>query len=381
MTLFWMRWADLVSTHGLREGYRQAFTDYPPGVFIIFKLAHTTLEPMPQFSLVKGLIVWSVVAGTLVYGFWSRSLGLIVGLVFALLLNSAILAYLDVLYLGPLFGSLWALQVRRVTLASFWFTVAIMLKWQPIIIPPFFIVHAMGVSLEEVKSYRSWISALARLAAGAIAPIALCLLLVEPAMLWRAFSLATSHPALSLQGLNANWLIELYLHAQQGGKHVYDVKVAAGLPGTMRAFFYLCYSAVFAIFVLKRRPFADLVWFSCVGFLIYFLINIGVHENHLFMPMVLAFVLASTGHPNSRTVTWFLAVMANLNLLLFYGLDGGMLLKSSNMLFASAVFASINTLFGAWCVTGMIRSAGSDWRHAISRLRVVRGSQSNPSIP
>ncbi|MEO6568514.1 MAG: hypothetical protein ABIO94_07090 [Opitutaceae bacterium] len=366
---FWIRWADSVLKYGLREGYRQAFTDYPPGLFILFKLAYATLAPMPQLFLVKGTIAWSVVAGMLVFGSWSRSLGWSVALAFALLLSSVILGYLDVLYLAPLLGSLWALQVRRVALASFWFTVAVALKWQPLIIAPFFFAHALGFSVEKAKSYRAWAAALGHIVAGAAGPVALCLLLVEPAMLWRSFSLATSHPALSLQGLNANWLIQLYLYAQQGGKNVHEITVSTDLLGMMRVFFYLCYGLVFAIFILRRRSFAEFVWFSCVGFLIYFLLNTGVHENHWFVPMVLAFVLVCDRSPHGQALACFLAVTANLNLLVFYGVEGGMLLKGSNMLFASGVLASINTFFGIWCLTGVIRFARSDWRLALAGLQ------------
>lgn len=368
MTIFWIRWADLVAQHGLRAGYREAFTDYPPGVFIIFWMANRLLAPLAQFVLVKSMIVLSVVGGVAVYASWVRNLGWTAALLFALLLSSAILAYIDVLYLGPLFASFWALQNRRLVLASFCFTTAIMLKWQPIIVAPFFICHAAGLNFEEGQDFRSWISALVRLASGAIGPLAICLVLVEPAILWRAFSLATSHPALSLQALNVNWLIELCLYAKQGGKHVYDVSVHAGLPLTMRLIFYSLYGGVFAAFVLRRRDFAEFVWWACIAFLTYFLFNLGVHENHLFVPMVLAFLLPCAGQPRSETVVTFLAVAANLNLLLFYGLEGGMLLQGWPMLVTSGVVSLVNSAFGVWCLLKLFHTAIPDGKYAWSRL-------------
>lgn len=368
MTIFWIRWSELVAQHGLREGYRQAFTDYPPGVFILFWLANRLLAPVSQFLLVKSIIVLAAAAGVAVYGGWIRNLGWIVALVFALLLSSAILSYVDVLYLAPLFASLWAIQGRRLILSSFCFTVAIMLKWQPIIIAPFFVAYATGLTLDEVRSFRSWIPALLRLMIGAIGPLAVCLLLVEPAILWRAFTLATSHPALSLQALNVNWLIELALYAKQGGKHVYDVAASPGLSLTMRLAFYALYTAVFAAFVIRRRSFGELIWSACLAFLVYFLFNIGVHENHLFVPMVLAFLLPCAGRQKSETTITFLAIMANLNLLLFYGLEGGMLLKGWPMLVASGILAAVNSAFGIWCLVQTVRTAIPEGKAAWTRL-------------
>ena len=65
----------------------------------------------------------------------------------------------------------------------------------------------------------------------------------------------------------------------------------------------------------------------------------------------------------------------------FYGVEGGMLLKGSNMLFASGVLASINTLFGIWCLAGVIRGASSDWRPALAGLRAMTGSSQDSAVP
>lgn len=364
---FWLRWAELVASQGLREGYRAAFADYPPGLFFVYALADVLFGTVSPFVLVKGAIIVGLVAGALVYFSWSQSLGWTVALLFALLLNSVALGYMDVLYLGPLFGSLWAMKNGRTVFAGLCFALAVILKWQPLVIAPFFLVQASGLSIERRQTPRVWAGALGRLALGAALPAALSLVLVDPAMIWRAFSLATSHRALSLQALNANWLIELFLYSRQGGAHVYEVTVGAGLVTTMRLFFYAAYGLVFGLFAIKPRRFDEFLWFACVGFLTYFLLNVGVHENHLFVPMVLAFLLPCAGRGESAAVVVFLAAMANVNLLIFYGIEGSPLLQGANMLIASGIFALANCIFVIDCVVGLLKTSMADLREIFRR--------------
>jgi hypothetical protein len=366
MPIFWVRWAELVSEHGLRAAYREALTDYPPGVFFIYALANVMFGAVAPFVLVKGMIVLAVLAGALIYFSWSQSLSWTVALLFAVLLSSVILAYVDVLYLAPLFASLWALQRARVAFASFCFTLPIVLKWQPLILAPFFVLHATGFSLERWRDFRAWSPRLAHVALGAALPIVLCLALVDPAMLARAFSLASSHHALSFQALNANWLVELGLYARHGAAQVYDVPVPAGLATAVRVLFFACFGFVLLLFSARARRFDEFLWFACLGFLTYFLLNLGVHENHFFVPMTLAFLLPCAGRAQSQPVVIFLAVMANVNLLLFYGLEGAKIFRGQNMLIASGIFALVNVAFGIACLVPLFKHYGADLRQILA---------------
>jgi hypothetical protein len=63
--------------------------------------------------------------------------------------------------------------------------------------------------------------------------------------------------------------------------------------------------------------------FSIVGFLTYVIWNTGVHENHLFTAVILAYILML--HKRTRehwAMVTILAAMFNVNLFVFYGVTG-----------------------------------------------------------
>ena len=63
-------------------------------------------------------------------------------------------------------------------------------------------------------------------------------------------------------------------------------------------------------------------YLALLGFLAYFALNTGVHENHLFFPALLA-VLLIWLQPRTRWPAAAVVAISSINLLLFGGIDGG----------------------------------------------------------
>jgi hypothetical protein len=89
-----------------------------------------------------------------------------------------------------------------------------------------------------------------------------------------------------------------------------------------------------------RLSFAGTVECSLAGYLSYFIFNIGVHENHLFMATILA-VLAAALAPDKRWRAVLVIGLSNLNLIAFYGFTG------SPLPFSPVVGADISIIFSA----------------------------------
>jgi hypothetical protein len=72
-----------------------------------------------------------------------------------------------------------------------------------------------------------------------------------------------------------------------------------------------------------EKTFCSCLLFSIVGLLTYVIWNSGVHENHLFVAVILAYMLML--HERTRehwAIVTILAVMFNINLFVFYGVTG-----------------------------------------------------------
>jgi hypothetical protein len=85
------------------------------------------------------------------------------------------------------------------------------------------------------------------------------------------------------------------------------------------------------------------MYFALLGFAAYFLFAPGVHENHLFVPMLASLVLWD------RDRSFGLAAMAlvgyaNLNLWVFYGISG------TSPFFAGPAFAVLTAVLSALAV-------------------------------
>jgi hypothetical protein len=334
----------------MSSGYSIAYSDYPPGASVLLHLIQkgSLWTGVDNFLLLKISIAAAAWLGALVFWLWSGRLLATIGLLFAVLLNTAAHGYLDGLYLPVLLLSLWLLQRRQLEWAAFFYVAAISVKWQPIIIAPFWAAYACEFRLGNLLKPREWLLPLRRVTLGAAPLLLVGFLLFKPAAILDAFIRAlTSHKALSFQALNSNWVLQFITYKIQGASGIpfFEIKAPLALSLLVRALFYGSYVFVLFSFLRARRSFADFIWFSCVGFLTYFTLNVGVHENHLFVAVVLSFAALCVQRPRAMEAALFISVMASLNLLIFYGIDGRTPLPSPAATGATLILGLLNTFF------------------------------------
>jgi hypothetical protein len=89
-----------------------------------------------------------------------------------------------------------------------------------------------------------------------------------------------------------------------------------------RILFALFYLSALVIFLRRSNSFENLLRFTIVGYLAYFTWNIGVHENHLFLAGLLVVVLYWL-NSSDLPATLIVVLITNINLFLFYGINGG----------------------------------------------------------
>jgi len=103
------------------------------------------------------------------------------------------------------------------------------------------------------------------------------------------------------------------------------------------------------IFYRIKSHFESLLAFMLAGYLLYFTFNTGVHENHLFIAVILSVLLAAL---NKRyyPISLLIILAFNINLILFYGLNGRMVINRVlfNTLDPTLVFALANTITFTW---------------------------------
>jgi hypothetical protein len=305
----WLLWMDAVARDGLIKGYAEIGGDYPPGAAALLLAARRLLPAASDLTVVKALLATVQLVSTLLFAAFCRRTGPSLCFVVAVGLSASSLGYLDILFTPPLVVALFAALDKRPALSATAFTLACLVKWQPLILLPFllpvWIEQARKVSIGHVA-----------LAAGP--SLAICAAIAWwfwPA-LWLAFGEASAHGTWSSDALNLPWLLQVVVGLSPQVMDAPDLAVWA-----LRLLFAAIYLPLAARALSRRGSAEDALTYALAGFAAYFMLAPSVHENHLFTAMVLAFVLWAR-NPSMSWPAIGIALFANLNLVVFYGLAG-----------------------------------------------------------
>lgn len=334
----WRYWADNMQRRGIVTGYNsnEVLIDQPPLGILMLSAMPRALEPLgvpaycweePAISGFKVSTFFFLVLTSSLVAAMTRSMLLAALTQLALLLNVA-LGYFDIYFVPTLILSLWALRTQRLAIALLLLTITCLIKWQPTLFLPFVLVYAWGVSgrPEHPASQRSHflIHVLFPVCAVSI-PF---LFIYGPGMV-RALHLAATHRFLSGNALNFNWLLTYFLHVFRPDKFgpltdgaceaikVTESRIVLG----PKLLFWVAYAIALLALLRQKKTFRNFLVCSIAGYMAYFTFNTGVHENHLFPLLPLA-ILSAWEDTSSRWVAYALAVAANLNLFIFYGVIG-----------------------------------------------------------
>jgi hypothetical protein len=258
----------------------------------------------------------------------SRSYWVAAALNASLLLSGVGLGYMDVCVAPFLILAFWAFQSRRDVLGAALFLITCLIKWQPLILIPF-----IGVYLFEISDLQSCLNAVRRpLFWQLVILVALTIALLSwlfglaPA---RALRYAMSEGFLSGNALNAPWITGYFYRLLFSPSFSLQSELVPSVPNTsiyllpFRITFWVMFLVVVIRAMRVEKKFQYFLQFSIVGFLTYAMWNSSVHENHLFVPVVLAYMLMLREYtPESRAITVVLTAMFNVNLFVFYGVTG-----------------------------------------------------------
>ena len=327
----WNNWMREISNSGVIGGYTHSDTDYPPLAFILLGAVSKFAAAfgVPQFLVLKFSLLLFLIATAASFYWFTRNLVLTAALEFALTLNSMGLAYLDIYFAPFLIAGLFLLQRGNLNLGFALFAISCAIKWQPLIVAPFVCLYVFSRAGERSNEKRDRFKA-------RIVPFALVAAIALPIVFvfgWKIFDslrrAMTYHIFLSAYGLNFSWIHTWILHLVQPEKYGALQNGGIGIFQTRdlwviwpeKSLFYISYAVIFLAFARQTKTFERLIVYSMLGYLAYFVFNTSVHENHLFLVCVLAWMLAFL-QPDQLVRSINFSLAANANLFLFYGVFG-----------------------------------------------------------
>lgn len=331
---FFLKWIKNAREFGIFKGYEVNAMDYPP-------LASTLLlssEYIFRLSFIgdsQRIKLFSI--GLLLSSFYiffkvTKNFFLSFSLLIFLTISAASLGYIDVFFLPFFMLSLFYLSKDKFILFSLFYAFSIFIKWQPIIFAPFFLLYVLKKILlqkDPIKKKRMVLSA----------SVPFFSVLLSVLTLWGLIPIAKSfiyaslfHDFLSGNALNFNWILTWIIRITNpqlfGGLTEYQIfyindsnDTLIYLFLTLRVIFVALFALMLFEFYQSKLSFENLLKFSTLGYLSYFMFNIGVHENHLFLVIpVLAYLAFLQQKYLIHYV--FIGLAFNVNLFLFYGFNG-----------------------------------------------------------
>lgn len=312
-----MTWAHALLARGPVAGYA-AIADYPPlGPLLLWVgIGAGRLANLPDLVSLKLEIALFQLASAAIVARRYRSLSAGALLWVLIAPFGALLGYIDCFYLPFVLLAVFALEDGRFALGGAMIAVALLIKWQPAILAPVMLLYAA----RRAQGWRK-VSCLVPGAAIGLAVI----WLFGPRAVWFAFSGAAGDPYFSGQAFNLDWIVSGFLEvfhlagapALQGGTIVAITALAPPWYGLSKILFWIVYLGVLGVFAAGKKPLALAL---LTAELAQFDFNTGVHENHGFLVMILAFV-AVCGLVLEGPYLGVIATVMLANILLFYGLN------------------------------------------------------------
>jgi hypothetical protein len=311
--------------------------DYPPLIFVLLaSLSHVAdFFHISDFAALKiSLMVLTLACAALATGLrqgWRPDLA--VAMFLTIVVSAMLEAYIDEYYAIFLLLALYSFQRGYLTTGAALFALSSLVKWQPIILTPLILLYVIPRRPAAADFLRI-------VPAAAISMIVL-LAYADPML--AAFARGFANARLSGQGLNFNWLITgfielqhplrdgvvstlshvgvLYVSRFQEDPPVPATWIPETLLGLSSVLRYFCYFVSLYYFYVSDRSLLNLVRTSTICFMCYFTFGYGVHESHAFVPAVLGICWLALDRSRFFEAA-ALAIIFNMNILIFYGMDG-----------------------------------------------------------
>jgi hypothetical protein len=323
-------WMDSFQQFGFINGYADAGDNYPPLSFIIIGIIGLLSQTLniDKYFIFNVIIYIFLIATS--FSFYCCSKDKLITSIFhlAVIVGSIGHKYLDILFAPFLILSLFALYKNKYLTFTVFFALSCLMKWQPVIILPFILIYLLNISNLNDFNKVEWKKLLTRVFIPALSIIFLNIIIFKFHFIF-SFLKGTEHASLSANAFNFNWIQTFFINISDPQKYFADnniIKTIDDASGPVKnipklIFYFLFFFAAFNFFLKKNKTVEDLLIYSILGFLSYFIFNTGVHQNHLFLAVLLFGLLAMINKDYIYDfIIW--SVISNINLIIISGIDG-----------------------------------------------------------
>lgn len=329
----WNTWLDYAEQYGIREGYSMQKDMYPPFALILQIGIKKMWPALSNFDVLRLANIFFLLISVFVIHILYKN-GKITILSFLGLILSANLGYLDIEMVPFLILAFYFFSKDKYILSGIFYSFLCLIKFQPLIILPFVCIYFVDIFDADKRKIKLniKIKSLVKMAMPAIVIGAGVCLIYRRALIKALYNaLFTSGYSISPNALNFGWVLQFWLekfHADifgplDNGK-IAIIWSAPKIYLSFKYIFVFLYALAAIVMLLNRKKdYKLMLQCSVIGYTAYFLYNSGVHENHLFLGMILMILLylADPTKNNYYRMIMYIVIF-NVNLLILYGMSG-----------------------------------------------------------
>lgn len=329
----WMDWIEYADQYGVKEGYRLQRDMYPPFALIIQIILKKIYPMLSSFVALRVVNIFFLLISTLLIQILYRREKITL-IFFGALVLSTNLGYLDIEMVPFFVLAFHFISKDKYVLSGIFYTLLCLVKFQPLIILPYIVLYF--VDIFDVNENRFQLKLKWKKMMGmAIPPIIIggvvCIFYKGAPIKALMKALFKSGSVISPNGLNFGWVVQFILEkfypdlfgTLDNGKItiIWDVAPIYQCFKYIFVILYLC--AVILLFLHRKKTIKLVLQCSLIGYTAYFLFNSGVHENHLFLGMILMILLYLHEPIQTNYFRMLLYIIIfNFNLLILYGMSG-----------------------------------------------------------
>ena len=329
----WKEWMDYANENGLKVGYAMQNDMYPPFALFIQIIIRKYFVHLSNFTILRIVnLAFLLISVSIIYVLY-KDIKVTV-LSFSGLILSTNLGYLDIEMVPFIVLSIFFFSKGKLLYSSFFFTILCLIKFQPLIILPYFMAYFISIwdwEQKRVKILIKWRDIIRILMPPLI--IGGCTLLFYRKAFIEALyrAIFKSGSSISPNGLNFGWILQYILQIKNPYKYgpLDQGKISIIWNAQQEdlrfryIFIIILFITLLTIVTSKNKSYKNILKCAIAGYTGYFLYNSGVHENHLFLGMVLMILLYLEEATKKNYYRMILYIISfNINLLSLYGLSG-----------------------------------------------------------
>ena len=366
---YFMGWIDNAQKYGIIDGFRENYDMYPPYSALILYLVYRLFIFVPNAALFSIRIctavfmIVSCITAKLIF-----KNNKIVYILFLATFLSVTNGYLDIFIVPFALIAYYFFKNDRFFLGGLFLCLMCLMKYQPLIIMPIVAAGFVDINREKKKPEFKW-EKIIQICVGAIIPLIITFAIYKKPFLWSIYvALFRDSNFIAPNGLNFGWLVQFAYEKMTGTLVGNKVDIMWSVPfKALVAFKYIFAIGYIVVFVqtllTKEKSVAYILKNSFIVYILYYLFNTNVHENHFFVGALLAVLIYYEAGEKFFPYLCAAAFMFNINVAVFYGvwgITGGFDRIILGVLDPTIALAAVNVIFGVMMIVSLFGNKSLD---------------------